>query len=345
LSFGVFSRPGEPARVGYRIEDRVADLGRAWGGFFAESSLDDLLTAGPPAWAVARERLAAGLPEAAFVPLDDVHVRLPFRVHDFVDFFSSLEHASTVGRILRPETEPLQPNWRQLPVGYHGRAGTVVVSGTPVRRPRGQLGAGRFGPSEKLDVELEIGVVMGAGQPFGLVLLNDWSARDVQAWEYRPLGPFLAKAFATSISAWVTPLSELAPYRVNGPPQDPPPLRHLAVAEPRGLDLLLELELNGEVVSRPRFAGMYWSIEQQLAHLAAGGAPAVCRDLLGSGTVSTGEPGSLLELTWNGERPLRLGDGSERRFLDDGDEVVLRGRTPDGAVELGEVRARIEAAC
>jgi fumarylacetoacetase len=345
MSFGVFRRAGEPWRVGYRLGGRVADLGRLWGGFFAEASLDDLLAAGPVAWRVASERLAAVIPESALLPLGEVEARLPFTVRDYVDFFSSIEHASTVGQILRPGAEPLQPNWRHLPVAYHGRASTVVVSGRPVRRPSGQLGPGRFGPTERLDVELEVGLVTGAGgAPFGLVLVNDWSARDVQAWESRPLGPFLAKAFATSISAWVTPLWELEPYRVPGPEQEPPPLPHLAVPEPRGLDLRLELELNGEVVSRPSFGGMYWSHEQQLAHLAAGGAPAVCGDLLVSGTVSCGEPGCLLELTWNGERPLRLADGSERAFVADGDEVVLRGATPDGAVELGEVRARVEPA-
>ena len=329
--------------MGSDRRERVADLGRLWGGFFAEMSLDDFLAAGPVAWRVARERIEAELPETALLPLAGIETRLPFAVRDYVDFFSSLEHASTVGEILRPRRGGRRTR-RGFPSASRSRV--VVVerhAGSPARAA--SSGRAGVGPTERLDVELEVGLVVGGGGlPFGLVLVNDWSARDVQAWEYRPLGPFLAKAFATSVSAWVTPLWELEPYRVDGPEQEPPPLPHLAVPEPRGLDLRLELELNGEVVSRPSFGGMYWSFEQQLAHLGAGGAPAGCGDLLASGTVSCGEPGSLLELTWNGERPLRLADGSERGFLADGDEVVLRGATPDGAVELGEVRGRVEPA-
>ena len=281
--------------------------------------------------------------------LDEVQLHLPFAVADYADFYSSLHHASNVGRMFRPDADPLPPNWRHLPIGYHGRAGTVVPSGTPVRRPHGQRGPGDFGPSERLDVELELGFVIGApsrpGEPvpieraldhvFGVVLLNDWSARDLQAWEYRPLGPFLAKSFATSISHWVVPLDELP--RTTREPQDPPPLPYLR-EEPWAFDIPLELELNGTAISRTNADQLYWSAAQQVAHLTSNGASLRAGDLLGSGTISGPERdqrGCLLELTWNGEEPVALGDGSSRTFLEDGDEVVLRG------AGLGEVRGRV----
>ena len=288
------------------------------------------------------------------VPLGECDWHLPFTVADYVDFYSSLEHATNLGRILRPGTEPLTPNWRWLPIGYHGRAGTIVVSGTDIRRPHGQRkapqdGAPTFGPSRRLDVELELGFVIGKpstlGEPvpveraldhvFGAVLVNDWSARDIQAWEYVPLGPFLGKSFATSISSWVVTLDEFR--RVEGPAQEPPPLDYLR-CEPFAYDIPLELELNGAVVSRTNSRQLYWNVAQQIAHLTSNGAALRAGDLLASGTISGAgerEQGSLIELTWNGERPLTLDDGSERSFLEDGDEVVLRG---DG---LGEVRGRV----
>ena len=290
---------------------------------------------------------------------------MPFAVGDYVDFYSSLEHATNLGRLFRPGGEPLMPNWRHLPVGYHGRAGTVVPSGTPVVRPCGQrkppaAGAPLFGPSRRLDIELELGFVAGVpsslGEPipaerfrdhvFGLVLVNDWSARDIQAWEYQPLGPFLGKSFATSLGAWITPLDALDDAWVPGPAQDPEPLPYLCVQGDWSLDLELEVELNGEVVSRTNARGLYWSMPQQLAHATVNGASVRTGDLFASGTISGAEPGSegsLIELTWNGERPLRLRDGSARTFLEDGDELVLRGRAP-GGVELAEVRGRIEPA-
>jgi fumarylacetoacetase len=270
-------------------------------------------------------------------------MRLPFEVADYVDFYSSLEHATNLGRILRPGQEPLQPNWRRLPVGYHGRAGTVVVSGTDVVRPHGQRGDGDFGPTERLDLELELGFVVGvpgaeipvdgfAEHVFGIVLVNDWSARDIQAWEYVPLGPFLGKSFQTSISAWVTPLALLEPRRVEAPQQDPPPLPHLAGGRDWGLDLDLEVELDGEVVSRGNARTLYWTMPQQLAHATSNGAIVRTGDLMATGAISgpeRGSEGSLIEL-WEGER-----------FLADGDEVVLRAR--GGGVELGEVRGRVVA--
>jgi fumarylacetoacetase len=259
-----------------------------------------------------------------------------------------------MGRLFgRPD--PLPPAWLHLPIGYHGRAGTIVPSGTPVVRPSGQAGEGRFGPSSRLDIELELGFVVGTpsrqGEPvpleetlehvFGAVLVNDWSARDLQAWEYEPLGPFLGKSFATSISAWVVPLPELEPLRVPRPAQDPEPLPYLR-GEPWAYDLGLEVELNGEVVSRTSARHLYWSVEQQLAHLTVNGASLRTGDLLATGTISGPEPGSrgsLIELSWNGAEPLTLSDGTSRTFLEDGDEVVLR--APAAGLE---VRGRIEPA-
>ena len=295
-------------------------------------SLNALMTRGRDAWAEARGRGEEALARGEGISLEDAV--LPFEVADYVDFYSSLQHATNMGRLLRPGGEPLLPNWRWLPIGYHGRAGTVIVSGTPIRRPQGQRPGPEFGPTERLDVELELGFVIGLpsalGEPvpveraldhvFGAVLVNDWSARDIQAWEYQPLGPFLGKSFATSISAWVTPI-DLLP-RVPLPPQEPEPLEYLRT-ELLGFDVPLEIELNGEVVSRTNAKHLYWSVEQQIAHLASNGASLRTGDLLATGTISGDEPGSLFEL-WRGER-----------FLADGDEVVLRGEG------LSEVRGKV----
>jgi fumarylacetoacetase len=291
-------------------------------------------------------------------PLASAALHLPFEVADYVDFNSSLEHATNVGRILRPDTDPVLPNWRRLPIGYHGRSGTVVVSGTDVVRPHGEIDPPEpvYAPTKRLDVELELGFVVGVpsrlGQPvppqdfgdhvFGVVLVNDWSARDIQAWEYVPLGPFLGKSFQTSVSAWVTPLALLEEHRVAARPQDPPALPHLAGGGDWALDVALELELNGTVISRGNARTLYWTMPQQLAHATSNGASLRTGDLMATGTISgaeQGSDGSLLELTLNGSRPLKLAGGSMRGFLEDGDEVVMRGRA--GAVELGEVRGRV----
>jgi fumarylacetoacetase len=362
-AFGVFARPGEAPRVGWRVGDGVLDLSSI-GDDFAQPTLNALMARGPEAWAEAIG-LARELDVERAVPLAEVEVQLPFEVADYVDFYSSLEHATNLGRLFRPDSEPLLPNWRWLPVGYHGRAGTVVVSGTEIVRPSGQARpAGEespsFGPSRRLDIELELGFVVGvpsrlgervpveafAEHVFGVVLVNDWSARDLQAWEYQPLGPFLGKSFATSVSAWVTPLALLEDARVEAPPQDPVPLPHLAGGREWALDLALDVELNGSVVSRGNAAGLYWTMPQQLAHATSNGASVRTGDLMASGTISgaeQGSEGSLIELTRNGAEPLRLEDGTERTFLHDGDEVVLRGRAANG-VELGEVRGRIAPA-
>jgi fumarylacetoacetase len=329
----------------WREGDEAVDLS-ALGDVFAEPTLNPLMAAGPAAWRQAIEaaqshdgpRLTPGAQ------------RLPFAVADYVDFYSSLEHATNLGRMFRPDSEPLLPNWRWLPVGYHGRAGSVVVSGTDVVRPNGQRktpdeDAPTFGPSRRLDFELELGFVVGVGSElgepvpvtafadhvFGVVLVNDWSARDIQAWEYVPLGPFLGKSFQTSISAWVTPLALLEDARVAAPLQDPPPLPYLAGGSDWGLDIALEVELNGDTISRGNARSLYWTMPQQLAHATSNGAPLRTGDLMASGTISGAEPGSegsMIEL-YRGER-----------FLADGDELVLRGLAANG-VELGEVRGRV----
>jgi fumarylacetoacetase len=338
--FGVFATGG----LAWRDGDEAVDLTRL-GDVFAQPTLNALLALGPDGW-----RQAIDAARAHDGPRGAPELRLPFDVADYVDFYSSLEHATNLGRMFRPTQEPLLPNWRWLPVGYHGRAGSVVVSGTDVVRPRGQVkteGDPVYAPSQRLDIELELGFVVGIpsepGEPvpaarfadhvFGVVLVNDWSARDIQAWEYQPLGPFLGKSFQTSISAWVTPLALLEPARVGAPPQDPPPLPHLAGGRDWALDLALEVEVNGETVSRGNARSLYWTMPQQLAHATSNGAAVRTGDLLASGTISgpeRGSEGSLIELWEN------------TRFLADGDEVVLRGRTAE--LELGEVRGRVLAA-
>jgi len=343
--YGVFSTGGGATRIGWRDGDVVVDLS-ALGDVYAQPSLNALMALGRTAW---EEALAAARAhDGPRVPLDAVTLHLPFEVADYVDFNSSLEHATNIGRLFRPDADPLPPNWRWLPVGYHGRAGTVVVTGTDVRRPRGQLrlpdeDAPVYTPSRRLDIELELGFVVGVpsalGEPvpaerfadhvFGVVLVNDWSARDIQAWEYVPLGPFLGKSFQTSISAWVTPLALLEEHRVEVPPQDPPVLDYLAAGRDWAFDIDLEIELNGDVISRGNARTLYWTMPQQLAHATSNGASLRTGDLMATGTISGPEPGaegSLIELTHDA-------------FLEDGDEVVLRGRA--GEIELGEVCGRV----
>ncbi|MHB8244145.1 MAG: fumarylacetoacetase [Acidimicrobiales bacterium] len=375
LPYGVFSSEHSPPRVGVAIGDHVLDLAPTLSDeVFEAASLNAFMARGRAAWAETRRKITALLTDESgrqpcerhLFARDEVTMHLPFEVADYVDFYASESHASNVGRIFRPDGDPLTPNWKHLPVGYHGRSGTVVVSGTPVLRPRGQRKAAgdegpTFGPSLRLDIEAEVGFVVGVPSPygspvptsaleehvFGTVLLNDWSARDIQAWEYVPLGPFLGKSFATSISPWVVTLEALAHAAVPGPRQDPPPLAYLDQAQPRGLDLLLEVEWNGTVVSRPPFADMYWSAAQQLAHMTVNGACLRTGDLFASGTVSGGSPdqyGSFLELSWNESRALEVGGGT-RTFLQDGDVVTIRASAPAGdgtRLGFGEVTGRIE---
>ena len=386
LPYGVFSTPTDPRpRTGVAIGEWIIDLPAAarrlapeLAGAVTGPSLDALLAAGPRIWAEVRARLTTWLTEEIhrdllgghLVPAADAIMHLPFTVADYVDFYASEQHATNLGRMFRPGQDPLTPNWKHLPIGYHGRAGTVVVSGTPVVRPSGQRrgpdGEIGFGPSRRLDIEAELGFVVGTpstlGRPvemaafdahvFGVCLVDDWSARDIQAWEYVPLGPFLGKSFATSISPWIVPMSALDHARVAPPERTVPLQRYLddTGAAPWGLDLRFEVRLNGHVVSRPEFAGMYWTGAQMLAHLTANGASLRTGDLYASGTVSGPEPdqrGSLIELCWGGEEPLKLPDGSVRTFLEDGDEVVITATAPGPAgtvIGLGTVRGRISAA-
>ena len=348
------------------IGDQILDLATvAERGLIDEPSqmlraetLNQFLACGRAEWERVRSRLIGlltdeskrGAVEKMLVAAADVEMCLPFEIADYVDFYASIDHASNVGALFRPESPALPANWRHLPIGYHGRAGTVVVSGTDVVRPSGQRKpvdspAPTYGPSERLDIEAEVGFVVGtpsargsqvpisdlAEHVFGVVLLNDWSARDIQAWEYVPLGPFLGKSFATTISPWVVPLAALDAARIAGPVQDPEPLPYLRRSAEWGLDLTIEVECNGTVVARPPFRSMYWTADQQLAHLTVNGASLRTGDLFASGTVSGPEPdqrGSFLELSWAGRDPFPLNDGTTRSFLEDGDTVTLRASAP-----------------
>ncbi len=398
LPFGVFAHGATPPRVGVAIGQMVLDCTAvARAGFIDDCCeptlleaprLNPLLAAGRGAWRRVRERLSQLLraggdarlreagPEHFLVPQASVEMCLPMEIGDYVDFYSSIEHATNLGRLFRPNAEALLPNWRWLPVGYHGRSATIVVDRTPVRRPRGQrkppdAERPEFGPSRRLDIELEMGFVTGAanrlGEPiaiddarehiFGLVLVNDWSARDIQAWEYQPLGPFLGKSFATTISPWIVPLDALEPFRCAPPPQTPPPLPYLSATDDWAYDIRLAVELQtaemreGDIapvqISHTNFRGMYWTVAQQLAHATVNGAIARSGDLFASGTISGSAErtqGSFIELTWNGAHPIELPDGERRGFLEDGDEITLRGwceKAGARRIGFGAARGRI----
>jgi fumarylacetoacetase len=373
LPYGVFSPPGGAPRVGVRFGDDVVDLSALLDDpVFATPSLNAFMAQGRARWTQVRQQvgdlLAGDVPAAAVHPVGEVLLHLPIEVADYVDFYASEHHASNLGRLFRPDSEPLMPNWKHLPVGYHGRAGTVVVSGTDVVRPCGQRkapdeAAPTYGPSRRLDIEAELGFVVGVGSTlgdridvdefaehvFGAVLLNDWSARDLQAWEYVPLGPHLGKSFATSISPWVVPLDALEAARVPLPGQDPEPLPYLRGSEDWGLDIELVVEWNGEEVSRPPYREMYWSPAQMLAHMTVNGASARTGDLFASGTISGPEKhqrGAFIELTWGGREPVTV-KGEERTFLADGDEVTISASAPGaggGRIGFGEVTGTIRAA-
>ncbi|HET9392873.1 MAG TPA: fumarylacetoacetase [Candidatus Rubrimentiphilum sp.] len=376
LPYGVFKADGG-SHIGVAIGDMIFDLHAAseagvLGDWLPQDiaragTLNPLLAQGRDVWSKLRARLQSLLQsgatelegrnrEALLVRRNGAEMALPVSVGDYVDFYSSLEHATNLGKIMRPGSEPLLPNWKWLPIGYHGRSGTIVVDGTPIVRPSGQIKPAdanpEFAPTRMLDVELEVGFLTGPGnalgQPistaqardhiFGLVLVNDWSARDIQAWEYQPLGPFLGKSFATSISPWVVTLDALEHYRVPGPVQDPPVLEHLRSKDDWNYDVALNIELQtdemraqgvaAEVISRSNFKYMYWNMAQQLAHATSNGATVRPGDLFASGTISgpeRGSYGSLIELTWRGAEPLSLASGEERSFLEDGDTVTLTG--------------------
>ncbi|MBV8246201.1 MAG: fumarylacetoacetase [Candidatus Eremiobacteraeota bacterium] len=385
LPYGVFTR-GNEWHLGVAIGESILDLNSAArAGFFdayafrdtlLQPALNHVLASGKAAWTALRARVSAlleagnreiadrGLVDFVLVKQANVVMQMPFVVRNYVDFYSSLEHATNMGKILRPGGEALLPNWRYVPIGYHGRAGTVVVDGTPIARPCGQARPSEsappsYGPTKALDIELETGFVTGGPTPFGtplpiasaedtifgMVLVNDWSARDIQSWEYQPLGPFLGKSFATSISAWVVSLDALAPFRIDGPSQDPPPLEYLRRPRPFTFDIALAVELRTAAmrraaeIARSNFKYLYWDMAQQLAHAASNGASVEPGDLYASGTISgpvQGSYGSLMELTWRGARPLKLPSGEERRWLEDGDTVTLRGWCErDGAARIG----------
>ena len=378
LPYAVFSHASGPRRVGVRIGDHVLDLavaakvsGAPHLHLVDAPTLNPLMAAGPETWAMVRAWVVDLLTDpdqqerVSLVPLADTVLVLPFEVGDYVDYYASEHHATNVGKIFRPDGAALLPNWKHLPVGYHGRSGSIVVSGTDIHRPSGQRKrpadpAPSFGPSLRLDIEAELGFVVGQSRPlgqrvptaefadtvFGVTGVNDWSARDIQAWEYVPLGPNLAKSFATSISAWVTPLAALEHARVDLPGQDVDVLPYLDESGPSGYDIEVEVEVNGTVVSHPPYSSMYWSPAQMLAHLTVNGASLRVGDFYASGTISGPEKeqrGSFLELSWGGSEPWRAG-GQERTFLEDGDEVVLRYTAPGrthARMGLGEVRGTI----
>jgi fumarylacetoacetase len=375
LPYGVFTAAGAPPRVGVRVADSVLDLAVLLADeVFAAPSLNPFMATGPARWAAARTRITelitgGAVPSGAVFELAEVELRLPFEVADYVDFYASEHHASNLGRLFRPgNPDPLMPNWKHLPVGYHGRAGTVVVSGTDIIRPSGQRKgpadpAPVFGPSIRLDIEAELGFVVGVGSPlgapiptgafadhvFGVVLVNDWSARDLQAWEYVPLGPHLGKSFATSVSPWVVPLAALTAARVPLPGQDPAVLPYLRESSDWGLDIDLAVSWNGEVITRPPYRTMYWSPAQMLAHMTVNGASARTGDLFASGTISgpdRDQRGAFIELTWGGAEPVTVG-GQQRTFLEDGDTVAITATAPGtagGRIGFGEVTGVIRPA-
>ena len=350
-------------------------LPEAPAGVLEAEALNPFMALGPDVWSATRARISAllqadaprlrddaALRARALIPMGQASLHLPFAVSAFSDFYSSLQHASNAGMILRGANAALMPNWRHMPIGYNSRASTVVVSGTPVRRPLGQLKIGDappvMGPCAKLDFELEMGFVIGQDTAmgemldqasaerliFGFVLLNDWSARDIQAWEYQPLGPFLAKAFATTISPWVVTKEALEPFRTATPAQEPAPLPYLRQTGLQNYDVRLEVDLQTAsmgapvTISHSNFRYMYWSSVQQLMHHASTGCAMRVGDLLGSGTISgddKAERGSLLELSWNGTTPLALGNGETRSFLEDGDHLTFRGWAQGDGYRVG----------
>ncbi|MDP1714042.1 MAG: fumarylacetoacetase [Anaerolineales bacterium] len=400
LPYGVFSTASNPKpRIGTRIGAWVVDLAMLDEekifnkpyGFFADPTLNRFMSAGRAAWREVRQHLTGllssdnsplkneALMSRAFIPVEEVRMHLPVAIGDYTDFYASREHAMNVGIMFRGKENALMPNWLHLPVGYHGRASSVILSGQDVRRPRGQVlppneSSPQLLPSRSLDFELEMGFFIGTGNHlgerisaknahehiFGMVLLNDWSARDIQAWEYQPLGPFLAKNFATSISSWVVTMDALEPFRVAGPIQDPAPLPYLQPFDQTqgkpdsdyGYDINLEVTLQSvsmemaHVISRSNLKHIYWSIVQQLTHHTVTGCNMRTGDLCGTGTISgptEGSYGSLLELTWRGEKPIALPNGETRKFLQDGDIVVMKGYCQGEGfrVGFGEVTGKI----
>ena len=386
IPFGIASWNGEPPLPATRIGDTVVDLsiladmglldgtGIAREAFLAPR-LNDLMVFGKPAVRALRERLSElfredtptlrddnELREDALLPLDQVTMHIPVEVGDYTDFYSSREHATNVGTMFRDPANALLPNWLHLPVGYHGRASSLLPSGIPFHRPMGQTRPDPnappvFGPTKQLDFELEVGFFTFSGKPlgqrisateaedhiFGLVLFNDWSARDIQSWEYVPLGPFLAKNFASSMSPWVVTLDALEPFRTEGPKQEPTPLTYLQTKGYKAFDIELEVGIAPEngaatTICHSNFKHLYWNMAQQLAHHTVNGCNVRCGDLMASGTISGPTPdsyGSMLELTWRGTKPIMLANGEERKFINDGDTVTMRGHCEKDGLRIG----------
>lgn len=400
LPFGIFTPPQEVIahkdkakdilpRVGVAIGDQVLDLLelKKTGVFnalnfdtnvFAKSSLNDFIALGKKTTSAVRARISKLLEERnpelrddektkkrVLHKMKDVQMHLPVEVGDYTDFYSSMEHARNVGTMFRDPANALLPNWKHLPVGYHGRASSIVVSGTDFHRPKGQMKpadaeAPVFGPSKQLDFELEMAFIIGKGTKlgesvstkdaedyiFGMTLFNDWSARDIQAWEYVPLGPFLGKNFCSSVSPWVVTMDALEPFRVPGPKQEPEVLPYLQYKGEKNYDINLEVLINDTVVSKSNFKYMYWNMCQQLAHHTVNGCNIRIGDMMASGTISGTDPGSfgsMLEIAWKGTKPVKMNDGSERKFINDNDTVILKGFCEkDGLrVGFGEVKGKV----
>lgn len=389
LPFGIFSTNELSKRVGVAVGNYVLDLNAAhslrifrslemdWDTLVNEY-LNDFISQGKDVTNGIRTILKEHLCDESsplfksfpFFPMDEVTMHLPVKVGDYTDFYSSIEHATNVGKMFRDPENALLPNWKHLPVGYHGRASSIVVSGVDIHRPKGQTkppeGAPVYGPSQRMDFELEMGFIIGKDSAlgdsistneaedyiFGMVLFNDWSARDIQKWEYVPLGPFLGKNFGSSISPWVIPLEALDPFRVNGPDQDPKVLPYLEYSGQKNYDISLEVQIhpdnaeNPTSVSRSNFKYMYWNMAQQLAHHTANGCDVAVGDIMASGTISGQEPssfGSMLELSWAGSKPVSLDNGEERKFLKDGDTVIMKGYAEKDGIRVGfgEVRSKL----
>ncbi len=386
IPFGVYSTEATGVRVCTAISDFVVDLFElAKAGLlanvgieesaYAQPVLNSVMKSGKAGIRKLRSRLSelldennsdlrddAALRELVIKKQTDVEMLLPVQVGDYTDFYSSIEHATNVGTMFRDPNNALLPNWKHIPVGYHGRSSSIIPSGVPIHRPVGQTRPDDsappvFGPCKLLDFELETAFVTFEGKPlgdristseaddyiFGLMLFNDWSARDIQKWEYVPLGPFLAKNFASSVSPWIVTLDALEPFRVEGPKQDPPVLPYLECEGNKNIDLNLSVLIKPEnsdehTVCESNFKYMYWSMNQQLAHHTVNGCNVKCGDMMGSGTISGKEPssyGSMLELSWKGTKPIQMPDGSERKFLQDGDTVIMRGHCQKDGVRVG----------
>lgn len=394
LPFGIFRAGGLEPRVGIAIGDTVLDLAALNDlGYFSSFAfqpdtlrnqyLNDLIALGKPVTNALRQRISDLLNadnselrdkkddhQKALHPMNKVQMLMPVKVGDYTDFYSSIDHATNVGKMFRDPANALLPNWKHLPVGYHGRASSIIVSGTPFHRPKGQTKAPdaempSFGPTKLLDFELETAFIIGKptslGETvstekaddhiFGMVLFNDWSARDIQTWEYVPLGPFLAKNFASTVSPWVVTIEALEPFRVEGYKQDPPVLPYLQYTGNKNIDIHLEMLIQPEgsepvTVCRSNYRYMYWTMEQQLAHHTVNGCNINVGDMMASGTISgptEDSYGSMLELTWRGSKPIKMPDGSERKFINDGDTVIMRGHAEKNGVRVGfgEAKAKV----